>query len=41
VQVDFFLPASRLHVVFVALIHEGGKELRAQGASEHEKRLAF
>src|SRR5262245_3430289 len=36
----FFLPASRLHVVFVALVHEGGKELRAQGASAQEKSLS-
>src|SRR5262245_60192930 len=35
-RVGFFLSASRLHFVFVALIHEGGKELRAQGAASQE-----
>jgi hypothetical protein len=37
----FFQPVSRLHAVFVALVHEGGKELRAQGASAQDKRLTF
>src|SRR5262245_37143513 len=40
-RAGFFLSASRLHFVFVALVHEGGKELRTQGASAQEKRLAF
>jgi len=38
---DFFYLASRLHFVFDALVHEGGKELRAQGASAQKKRLTF
>ena len=37
---DFFLSASRLHFVFVALVHEGGKELREQGAT-HKKNASL